>query len=279
MKKSFDFTVDIRRTVSNLDYELVAGDTGNEFLIRVTDDSEPVDLTDAAIVAAFAPPGASAPVCQDLESGVTITDAENGLIRIGLMSGAFFSGGEGRVKAELTISKTNVITTARFSFKVRKPILNGETILATNEFPLLERLIGTVEALEENYRSAVTSATVNGEHTLTIQTGSPLTSSQEGSVFTLTMPGGVVRLKKTGTATLAAEDFETATGGVSVDVVDEDVTADMSVDVFPASLADMERLNKLGGAYTLAGSGSFTVYALKAPAEDIAIVYHVKEAL
>jgi hypothetical protein len=279
MKKSFDFTVDIRRTVSNLDYELVAGDTGNAFLIRVTDDSEPVDLTDAAIVAAFAPPGASAPVCQDLESGVTITDAENGLIKIALMSGAFFSGGEGRVKAELTISKTNVITTARFSFKVRKPILNGETILATNEFPLLERLIGTVEALEENYRSAVTSATVNGVNTLTIQTESPLTSAQEGSVFTLTMPGGVVRLKKTGTAALAAEDFETETGGVSVAVADGDVTADMSVDVFPASLADMEQLNKLGGAYTLAGSGSFTVYALKAPAEDIAVVYHVKEAL
>jgi hypothetical protein len=239
MKKSFDFTVDIRRTVSNLDYELVAGDTGNAFLIRVTDDSEPVDLTDAAIVAAFAPPGASAPVCQDLESGVTITDAENGLIKIALMSGAFFSGGEGRVKAELTISKTNVITTARFSFKVRKPILNGETILATNEFPLLERLIGTVEALEENYRSAVTSATVNGVNTLTIQTESPLTSAQEGSVFTLTMPGGVVRLKKTGTAALAAEDFETETGGVSVAVADGDVTADMSVDVFPASLADM----------------------------------------
>ena len=72
--KSFKVTLDIARSISNREFSVVEGDTGNTLSITLNDDGKAVDLTGCRVLALFSKSNGET-VCQDSaeqNGGVTI---------------------------------------------------------------------------------------------------------------------------------------------------------------------------------------------------------------
>lgn len=152
VKKRFEVPVDLKRPVPIREFEVVEGDTGNEIEVTVTDGGVPVDLDGHCVIAVFSH-----------SNGVSCISGENGIATdgnkatISLMTDAFSNG---MVECELQIYSSTesedpdfsendiLVTTAKFNFKCRKAILNGDTTECEPHFPLLTGLIGSVEEAE-----------------------------------------------------------------------------------------------------------------------------------
>lgn len=144
VKKSFKVALDIARSISNREFSVVEGDTGNMLTITLSDDGKPVDLTGCRVLALFSKSNGET-VCQDSaeeNGGVSIGGEGMNEISIELFAS---SVAPGMVESEIQVYSgsglTTLITSAQFNFKCRRGILNNDTLAATREYPLLTALI------------------------------------------------------------------------------------------------------------------------------------------
>lgn len=132
-RKKFSFGVDLKRTLPIRPFEVVDGDTGNRFMISITDDGDQIALTGRKIVAVFS--SSKGVAVQDEESGVSISD---GRVMIDLSTDSFAPG---MVECELEIWSASsglpighaydvLITTARFNFVCRSAMRTRSAVLS-----------------------------------------------------------------------------------------------------------------------------------------------------
>lgn len=149
--KSFKVTLDIARSISNREFSVVEGDTGNTLSITLNDDGKAVDLTGCRVLALFSKSNGET-VCQDSaeqNGDVTIGGQSMNEISIELFAS---SVAPGMVESEIQVYSgsdlTTLVTSAQFNFKCRRGILNGDTLAATREYPLLTALIKETQAMQ-----------------------------------------------------------------------------------------------------------------------------------
>ena len=160
VKKRFSIGLDIADSGANREFTVVEGDSGNQLSILLTDGGDPVDLTGCRVVAVFSRSDGTS--CQDSgaeDGGVTICGALNNQVDIDLYSS---SVAPGMVECELQIYSdvdlSTLVTTAKFNFACRRAIMDGETIAAAPQFPVLSGLIQRVETLEASASEAADNA-------------------------------------------------------------------------------------------------------------------------
>ena len=152
--KTFRVSLDMKApTAQRNEWEVVEGDNGNIIEITLTDDGEPVDLTGCKVLAVFGLP-TGVTVEQDTDEGsVTIGGTDNNVITIALKTGSFSPGksSSGLMKCEIQVysgvPQNTLITSAQFTFRCRRAIMNDDTIAATDEYPVLVELIEEVQQL------------------------------------------------------------------------------------------------------------------------------------
>ena len=149
--KSFKVTLDIARSISNREFSVVEGDTGNTLSITLNYDGKAVDLNGCRVLALFSKSNGET-VCQDSaeqNGGVTIGGQSMNEISIELFAS---SVAPGMVESEIQVYSgsdlTTLVTSAQFNFKCRRGILNGDTLAATREYPLLTALIKETQAMQ-----------------------------------------------------------------------------------------------------------------------------------
>lgn len=151
--KIFDIALDLKRSLSNREFELVEGDTGNIFHITLTDGGEAVNLDGCKVVAVFAKTGGTTSQASGVEgNGVSVDGNE---ITIELRKESY---GVGTTECELQVYSGELqdmlVTTARFNFSARKAFFNEETAQATNEYPILVQLIADANEAAQNATDA-----------------------------------------------------------------------------------------------------------------------------
>ena len=158
--KTFNVALDMKNpTAQRYEWEVVEGDNGNVLKITVTDDSVPVDLTDCLVLCVFGLPNGMT-VEQDTEEGsVTIGGTDHNVITVRLATGSFSPGksSSGLMKAEVQIysglDKDTLITSAQYTFKCRRAIINYDTVPADNNYPILVELIQEVQSFMRTAQS------------------------------------------------------------------------------------------------------------------------------
>ena len=147
--KLFRVNLDLKRVTAQAEPldPLIVEDTGNVFLVTLTDSGEPVDLTNCRVLAVFSTPDRKTAE-QDETTGLTIEGEENNVVRIAVRTGSF---GAGQNSCELQIYSgeqyETLVTSASFNFDGRRGIVNGETVVAQDNFPILLELQRQTEAL------------------------------------------------------------------------------------------------------------------------------------
>lgn len=154
IKKTFKVSLDMKApTAQRNEWEVVEGDNGNIIEITLTDDGESVDLTGCKVLAVFGLPTGQT-VEQDTDEGsVTIGGTDNNVITIALKTGSFSPGksSSGLMKCEIQVYSGNdldtLVTSAQFTFRCRRAIINDDTIAATDDYPILVKLIEEVQRI------------------------------------------------------------------------------------------------------------------------------------
>lgn len=152
--KTFAVSLDMKApTAQRNEWEVVEGDNGNIIEITLTDDGSPVDLTGCKVLAVFGLPTGQT-VEQDTDEGsVTIGGDDNNIITIALRTGSFSPGrsSSGLMKCEIQVYSGELqdvlVTSAQFTFRCRRAIINPETVEATDDYPILVELIQQVQQL------------------------------------------------------------------------------------------------------------------------------------
>lgn len=149
--KTFAIALDTK-VASYVKIPVIEGDTGNRFVITLTDDGTAVDLSTSRVVAVFS--GAMGTAMQDswtsTDGLLVVSGTSHNIITFDLLSGSYANGLN---KCELQIysgaTYTTLITSASFNFDAKRPIINDTTIASTTEYPILVSLIDQVEALAD----------------------------------------------------------------------------------------------------------------------------------
>lgn len=152
--KTFRVSLDMKQpTAQRNEWEVVEGDNGNVIEITLTDDGTPVDLSSCKVLAVFGLPTGQT-VEQDTDEGsVTIGGTDHNVITIALKTGSFSPGkaASGLMKCEIQVYSGDdldtLVTSAQFTFRCRRAIMNDETIAATDDYPILVELIEEVQHL------------------------------------------------------------------------------------------------------------------------------------
>jgi hypothetical protein len=131
-------------------------------MINLKENDVSLDLTDKKVKAAFKKPDNTS-VYQDLDNGITITDAANGAIQIILTNQVLAVKGNVRGQISITDEAGGLVAeTVEFTFLVRESIVNN-SIISSDELPIIEQTIAAAKKLEEIDLEAlsVTVETVN----------------------------------------------------------------------------------------------------------------------
>jgi len=147
--KTFAIALDIK-VASYAKIPVVEGDTGNRFVITLTDDGTAVDLSTSRVVAVFS--GSMGTRSQDswtsTDGSLVISGASHNIVTLDLLNGSFANGlNTCELQVYSGATYTRLVTSASFTFNARKPILNDTTIASTTEYPILVSLIDQVETL------------------------------------------------------------------------------------------------------------------------------------
>lgn len=130
-------------------------DTGNVFVIKLTDDGAPVDLTGTRVIAVFSR-GDGKTAQQDDANGLEV---DGNIITIRLRNGSYT---DGQNNCEIQVysgeNGETLVTSARFSFDGVRGIVNDETVEAEDAFPILVELIKEVETANGQAQEAVAAA-------------------------------------------------------------------------------------------------------------------------
>ena len=158
--KTFDIALDTKKALYGSRITLVESDTGNRFVITLTDDGTAVDLTGCRVSVVFS--GAMGTAMQDSWTGtgnVTISGTSNNIITIDVHSGSFATGlNTCEIQVYSGATYTTLITSARFTFNAQKPILDDETIVSADSYPTLVYWADKLEALTEREQADWTEA-------------------------------------------------------------------------------------------------------------------------
>lgn len=149
--KTFAIALDIK-VASYAKIPVVEGDTGNRFVITLTDDGTAVDLSTSRVTAVFS--GAMGTAMQDswtsTDGLLVISGASHNIVTFDLLNGSYANGlNTCELQVYSGATYTRLVTSASFTFNARKPILNDTTIASTTEYPILVSLIDQVEALTD----------------------------------------------------------------------------------------------------------------------------------
>lgn len=147
--KTFAISLDAK-VASYVKIPVVEGDTGNRFVITLTDDGTAVDLSTSRVTAVFS--GAMGTAMQDswasTDGLLVVSGTSHNIVTFDLLNGSYANGLN---TCELQVysgdTYATLITSASFTFNAKKPILNDSTISSTSEYPILVSLIDQVEAL------------------------------------------------------------------------------------------------------------------------------------
>lgn len=219
--KQFEIALDISRSISNREFTVVEGDTGNVLHITLTDDGVPVNLAGCRVLAIFSKStGTSSQDSGVEDGGVSIGGAERNEVTITLFNTSFAPG---MVECELQVysggALATLVTSAKFNFTCRRGILNDETVQATSEYPLLVTLMAqaaqAVETAEAAADAAYAAAAATGQaaHAARHATGGedPVSPASIGAAATSHAHGSLTHDGKLGTA--ANKAVYTGTGG------------------------------------------------------------------
>lgn len=158
--KTFDIALDTKKALYGSRITLVESDTGNRFVITLTDDGTAVDLTGCRVSVVFS--GAMGTAMQDSWTGtgdVSISGTSHNIITIDVHSGSFATGlNTCEIQVYSGATYTTLITSARFTFNAQKPILDDETIVSTDSYPTLVYWADKLEALTEREQADWTEA-------------------------------------------------------------------------------------------------------------------------
>lgn len=148
--KEYNIMLDLKKTERNQYIEVVQGDYDTNILnINLVEDNDPVDLTGTEIEIAFDKPDRTT-VLQEADEYLSIEGAEEGIIKCMLKTNTIAAAG--RVGAEVRILQGDkLLTTAQFEFYVRKAIVNEQTLISTNEFPMLERMVDQLTGMIQDF--------------------------------------------------------------------------------------------------------------------------------
>lgn len=150
VKKTFTFDIDIKKARSTPPPELVEGDNGNEFAITLTDNGEPVDLTDCRVLVLFSQPNGRTAQQDNDGNGVTMDETAVNKFTVNVYTTSF-SPGTNNCEIQVLSGEGygTLVTSAQFNFECRRSILNDDTIQSTDEYPILVGLVQRVEEVEE----------------------------------------------------------------------------------------------------------------------------------
>lgn len=148
VNKTFNIPLDLKVPSASYDVEVVEGDNGNIFVITLTDDGDTVDLSGCKVLAVFSRPD-GATVQQDTDGhGITVGGDHDNIVTIDLYTSSFRPG---TVVCELQVysgaGQDTLVTSAQFTFQCCRSIMNDDTILSEEKYPILVGLISQVTEL------------------------------------------------------------------------------------------------------------------------------------
>lgn len=155
--KVYEVKLDMKRATSTRgEWVVVEGDNGNKIEITLTDDGAPVNLSNCRVLAVFGKPDGTT-VEQDTEgNGLTVSGDDHNIITIELYAGSFSPG---PMKCEIQVysggNYGTLITSAQFTFKCRRGIMNSDTVQSVPEYPIL---LSATAAAEEATAEALAAA-------------------------------------------------------------------------------------------------------------------------
>lgn len=149
--KTFNIALDTKAASNSDKLMLVEGDTGNRFVITLTDDGVAVDLSAAHVSAVFSGPMGTA--MQDSWTGtgdVAISGASHNIITIDVHNGAYATGlNTCEIQVYSGATYETLITSASFNFTAKKPIIDDTTIAAAEAYPTLVYWAGVLEDMAD----------------------------------------------------------------------------------------------------------------------------------
>lgn len=150
-QKEFDILLDIRKPSKDHSIEVVQGDNNANVLnINLIDGYEPFDLTGTSVDIIFKKTdGTTVQQSTTFDPpSVAVVNEKQGKIQCILKTNTIACPGP--VVAEVKVMEDDgLLTSARFGFYVRESLLNDKTVESTNEFPVLQNLINSVEGVVE----------------------------------------------------------------------------------------------------------------------------------
>lgn len=154
--------VDTIVRIANPYYEIVAGDyLTNIFDFEVTQNNEKYDLTGLIVEIDFLKPDKTLNR-QDMNNGVVITDEVQGYVSCALHPNSM--NVQGRARGELKIFQgLQLLTSIQFEFLIRDPLAKDNILESDTNFPVLTKLIASVDSLEKDVVQAE-EIRVIGEH-------------------------------------------------------------------------------------------------------------------
>ena len=140
--KTFAVNLDMKREVANDPITVVEGDSGNVFVVTLTDDGAPVNLSGCRVLAVFSLP-TKRTVEQDSEgNGILIGGADNNVLTIEVCNTSFAVG---TTNCEIQVYSgpeyRTLVTSAKFNFRCRPTIVSGEMVQAAPAYPILQQMI------------------------------------------------------------------------------------------------------------------------------------------
>lgn len=155
VKKTFNITLDVSSVLTNEEFRVKQGDTGNVFVVTLKDGSSPVDLSNCRVVAVFTHGDSLA--MQDNwtdDGGISISGDSHNIITIDLFNGSFVPGlNECEIQVYSGEELDTLITSAAFNFRCARTLFNEETILALKEYSILTSLISSVQRIVNGVQS------------------------------------------------------------------------------------------------------------------------------
>ena len=155
VKKTFNITLDVSSVLTNEEFRVKQGDTGNVFVVTLKDGGSPVDLSNCRVVAVFTHGDSLA--MQDNwteDGGISISGNNHNVITIDLYNGSFVPGlNECEIQVYSGEELDTLITSAAFNFRCARTLFNEETILALKEYSILTSLISSVQRIVNGVQS------------------------------------------------------------------------------------------------------------------------------
>ena len=121
MKKQYSFALDFKNA-SSLDLpNIVSGDTGNEFIITITNDGTPVDLTDARVrLVIVNKDGAGSQDTDVAGNDIDMTQAAEGVLRVSVHADMISNGMNiGSIEVYTGADHETLTTTQNFNFTAK----------------------------------------------------------------------------------------------------------------------------------------------------------------